>query len=93
MKLSYSCVLFSYALCVTRRSNRYRNDILAASTANFIHGYVRGFRVCSNVFSSFIVAEPFRSHIRSILRKIKWGRIISEEQRRLWLNERFSWER
>lgn len=33
-----------------------------------------------------------RSRIRSILQKMKWGRIISEEQRRLWLNERFSWE-
>lgn len=34
-----------------------------------------------------------RSRIRAVLQKMKWGRIISEEQRRLWLNERFSWER
>jgi monofunctional biosynthetic peptidoglycan transglycosylase len=34
-----------------------------------------------------------RSRIRAILLKMKWARIISEEQRQMWNSSRFAWER
>lgn len=34
-----------------------------------------------------------RSRIRAILLKLKWGKIINEEQRQMWNASRFSWER
>ena len=34
-----------------------------------------------------------RSRIRAILLKLKWAKIINEEQRQMWNGARFSWER
>lgn len=34
-----------------------------------------------------------RSRIRSVLTKLKWARIITDEQRRFWMSVPFDWER
>jgi hypothetical protein len=34
-----------------------------------------------------------RSRIKAVLLKMRWGRIITEEQRKLWVAEQFFWEK